>query len=336
MSGNKQVRGFILSDVPFVRRVASHGMSLDTVTGLTRGLNPINEAFLSALPLGDFGMPTYVLRNGDEGLVGLLRHREGLQQSYIAYLAPSLEQGADKGQWLRLVESLVQAAGKRGAHILNAEIDPGSQTFTALREAGFAAFARQDIWRRTAAYVGEPSTRLLRIAEDVDLVNATTLYVNTVPRLVQQAVPPPETGEQGLIHCNADGHATGYFTIFEGQRGILLRPLLHPEDYELATDLVADALGHLSQADHLPVYCAVQNYQEWLREPLARAGFTLWARQVVMGKYTVRKVKNPAFHPLPAHSRGVLDVLDSKPSPLPESRRNALKTKTTKTKKKRL
>ncbi|MBN1287351.1 MAG: hypothetical protein JXB47_18265 [Anaerolineae bacterium] len=327
MTENKPVRGFLLSDVPFVRRVAPQGVSLDTVTGLTRGLNPINEAFLSALPLSDFGMPTYILRDGDEGLVGLLRHKEGAQQAYIAYLAPDLDKGADEACWLGLVEGLVQAAGRRGAHILNAEVDPGSQTFVALREAGFVTFSRQDIWRRTAAYVGTPPARLLRPAVDADVVGVTALYVNTVPHLAQQAIPPPEAGERGLVHYNDDGHAMGYLTIFKGQRGVLIRPLLHPEAYEQTADLIADALTRFAPAERTPVYCVVQSYQQWLREPLASAGFTLWARQAVMGKHTVRRAKDPALQPLPANPRAVLDVLDVKPPPLPESNMQALQSK---------
>ncbi len=312
----RTVRAFSLPDVPFVRRLATQGISLDAVTALTRGVNPINEAFLAALPVGDLGMPTYVLRENDTGLIGLLRHREGSPQAYIAYIAPDLDRGADPILWLEMVEGLVQAAGARGAHILNVEVDPGSLTFMALRDAGFAIFARQEVWRRqpVALPVGKPPAPMLRACTDADQVSVTTLYVNTVPHLVQQAIPPPEAGEHGLVHLNEAGHAAGHFSVYEGQRGLLLRPLLHPEAYEHAADLLDDALVHLPQVERIPAYCAVHRYQEWLREALSAADFTPWAHQVVMGKYTLRRVKAPAFEPLPVHP---LAILEKKPPIVP-------------------
>lgn len=325
MSNVKHVRPFALADVPRLRRLAPLGVSLDIVTKLTRGVNPINAAFWASLPLGQMGMPTYVLRDSDARCLGLLRHREGAPQAYIAYLAPDLDQGADPTHWLELVEGLVQAAGERGAHILNAEVDPGSQTFVALREAGFAVFARQEVWRLTSAPAVEAPVARLRPCTDADSISVTALYVNMVPRLVQQAISPPEAGDRGLVYCNEQGHAAGYFAIFEGQRGILLRPLLHPEVYEQAVDLIADALRHLAPSDRTPVYCAVHSYQEWLHEPLAAAGFALWARQAVMGKYTLRRVEDPAFQPLSTHP---LAMFDKKPPPVPEAKtaNNTIKT----------
>ncbi len=316
----KPIRSFTLSDLPLLRRLAPQGASLDILTGLTRGVNPINEAFLAALPLGDRGMPTYVLRDGASSLCGLLRHREGAPQAYIAYLSPDLEDGADPIRWLSLIEGLVKAAGARGAHILNAEVNPNSATFVALREAGFVIFTRQEIWRREAAPVdvsGGDTRFSVRTSQDD--ASLTTLYVNIVPRLVQQAIPPPEADKHGLLYRNAEGHAAGYFIVHEGQRGCLLRPLFHPEIYEQASGLIADALTHLARPDQMPVYCAVPSYQEWLHEPLAAVGFEPWASQVVMGKYTVRRIKDPVFQLLPVNPLAILDVLEQSPPPVPET-----------------
>ncbi len=296
------VRAFTWSDVPLVRRLAPLGVSLDTVTGLTRGINPVNDAFLAALPLGDRGMPTYVLRTNGEGVLGQLRHREGAAHAHIAYIAPTLgdEKGDAETAWLNLVEGLVVAAGERGAHAVHAEVDPGSAIFAALREAGFAVFARQDLWRRPPAPVNPSPARLFQPRRAAHMIGVGSLYANTVPRLVQQATPPPEADEKGLVYVDDEGQVSGYLTIYAGKRGILLRVLLHPEADEKAAALIADALTYLSHLERTPVYCAVQRYQDWLREPLSAVGFEPWARQAVMVKQTVRRVQHPAFQPLPA------------------------------------
>jgi hypothetical protein len=301
--GMREVRRFIWSDVPLLRRLSPLGVSLDTVTGLTRGIRPINDALLASLPLGDLGMPTYVLRDGNAGVLGQLRHRVRASHAYLAYLAPDLAKSADTTLWLNMVEGLTLAAGRRGAHALNAEVDPNSEAFVALREAGFAVFARQDLWRRPPAPVSPFPARLLRPRLELDAVGITTLYSNTVPRLVQQATPPPQADGKGLVYVNEDGQLAGYFVSFEGPHGVLLRPFMHPEVYEQVAGLIADGLTYLPHAARVPVYCAVQRYQDWLRDPLAEAGFEPWARQVVMVKYTVRQVKHAAFQPLPSLER---------------------------------
>jgi hypothetical protein len=80
-----------------------------------------------------------------------------------------------------------------------------------------------------------------------------------------------------------------------------LRPLLHPEAYDEAAALIIGVLAKLTISERVPVYCAVHNYQEWLQEPLRAAGFELWARQVVMGKYTLRRVADPTLQPAASH-----------------------------------
>jgi hypothetical protein len=130
------------------------------------------------------------------------------------------------------------------------------------------------------------------------MIGVGTLYANTVPRLAQQASPPPEVDEKGLVYIDNEGQVAGHFTVYEGRRGILLKVLLHPEAYDLAGALFADALTYLPHPERAPVYCAVQRHQDWLRESLGEVDFEPWARQAVMVKYTVRRVQQPAFQPL--------------------------------------
>ncbi|MCZ7546570.1 MAG: hypothetical protein M5R40_24970 [Anaerolineae bacterium] len=297
-----EVRSFMLSDVPLLRRLAPLGVSLDTVTGLTRGISPVNDAFLASLPLGDRGMPTYVLRADGRGLLAQLRHREGATHAHIAYIAPNLSDGDDAAMaaWLSLIDGVTAAAGARGAHSVHAEVDPGSAAFVALREAGFAVFARQDLWRRAPAPASPSPARMLQPRTSMHMIGVGTLYANAVPRLVQQAAPPPEADERGLVYVNADRSVAGHITVYEGRLGILLKALLHPEVCDEAAALFADAITYLPHPERAPVYCAVQRYQDWLRGPLAEVGFEPWARQVVMVKYTVRRVQHPAYQPLPA------------------------------------
>jgi hypothetical protein len=70
------------------------------------------------------------LRLGESGYVAQFRHKEaGEEHAHIVFIAPSLAPESDGEPWLRLVEAMIAAAGRRGAITLNAEIAETSPAF---------------------------------------------------------------------------------------------------------------------------------------------------------------------------------------------------------------
>lgn len=284
-------------DLALVRRVVAHPLPLDLSAALTRGLNGLEDAFLSSVPLTDLGAPTIVLRNGDGGYVGQFRHRLGESVAQLVLVAPEPQEG-DMPEWTRLLEAIAFEAGKRGAHLLNAEVAENHPAFIAFRMAGFAVYSRQVILCRRPRPVSGGIAGMLRPKVDQDMFAINTLYANTVPPLLQQAelLPGPECG--GLVY-ERSGDLAGYLAITEGKSGVVIKPYFHPEVYDLASDIVLSALRYIPRAEQVPVYLYARAYQDWLRGALEQVEFEPWAHQALMVKYTTVRVARVQHDPLP-------------------------------------
>ena len=110
------------------------------------------------------------------------------------------------------------------------------------------------------------------------------LYANTVPRLLQQAEPPPECS--GLVY-ERDGQIAGYLAVIEGKSGMMIKPYFHPEVYDQASAIVLSALRFIPRAERLPVYLYARAYQDWLRGALEQVEFMPCTHQALMVKYTL-------------------------------------------------
>ncbi len=310
-----ETRAFTLADLPLIHRLKSHGISLDSESYLARGLHTAEDAALSRLPLAAVGAPTVVARHGRAAAFGQLRHTRGTPQAHVVFMAPALGAGPALGPataasdpdtletlWLHLLDALAVEAGTRGAQTIHAEVDENSPIFEVLRQAGYASYARQDIWRRNPAPPPVAGALPLRPVAGREMPAVRFLHAQTVPRLAQQADPIP--AEEGLVYFMED-KAWCYLTVSEGNRGVYLRPYLHPEAEPLAQEVLAGALIALERSARVPVYCCVRQYQGWLNGPLERLGFVPWARQSVLVRHTTSRVEHPAFAPLPGVRGGI-------------------------------
>jgi hypothetical protein len=300
-----EVRSFLPIDVPLLHRLHAYGVTLESATRLVRGLNVLEGAMLGAVPLADLGTPTFVLKHHHEmAYVGQYRHKWLDPHAHIVFIAPELDGDEGFSAWLHLISAMVASAAKRGAMTLNAEVEEGSLACEVLHRAGFATYARQEIWRRSPAPItgGDPS--LWRASHDADALGITALYASIVPRLVMQADMPPDVKHGGLVYeCN--GKIAAYLAIQEGKHGIYLQPYLHPEVCaSRADDLIAGAVAALSRADRLPIYVCVRRYQSWLGHALDMQRFEVWMNEAVMVKHTTARIEHPAFRAAYAFERG--------------------------------
>jgi hypothetical protein len=301
-----EARAFLPIDLPLVRRLTPHGVSLDSATSLTRGVHTIEGAVFGSVPLADLGTPTFVLRDDDQAYVAQFRHKAGEQHAHIVFIAPDLDKCDGETAWLHLLDAMLAAAGRRGAVTLNAEVAETSAAFLVLRQAGFGVYARQEIWRRDPSPVPAAAINLLRPETEHDSFGIHALYANVVPRLVLQA-DSPETGRGGLVY-ERDGRILAYVLIQEGKCGAYIQSAVHPDAYDNARSIIAAALSRVPRADRLPVYFCMRRYQDWLRGSLDAFDFETWASQAVMVRHTACRVEQAVFKP--AHAlEGVVHVL---------------------------
>jgi hypothetical protein len=305
------IRPFDLRDIPLVRELEDKGAPLFTEAAVTGRTAPLRGAITAYFALGARGTPTFILRDREEGqhqhAFAQLRHIPGAEHARVSYIAPkpTATEIATTG-WAALIERLIEAAGERGAQSLVAEAHEGGEEVTWLRNAGFAVYARQDVWRLVGARPATPAYQSdgLRPRRSDDTWGVHLLYANTAPRLLQLAEPPPGEHTNGWRRgyvMQDKNEIIAYVELRHGPRGVWVKALLHPEADERAHELIASALAlSADRPSHIPVYWGVRRYQDWLRGPLADFGFAPWSSQAVMLKQIAARVEQPEFGLLPA------------------------------------
>jgi hypothetical protein len=292
------IRSFDWRDVGLVKMLADRGICLDTETGLTQGNHPLQQALLSYLmPMA--GAPTLIWRadGNHHAAFGQLRHRPGEEHARVLYIAPAAGDLAEG--WQRVIERLAVEAGERRAQNLIAEVNEKSPEFETLRQAGFAIYARQTLWKlapNASDKVDAPAVAL-RPAARADTVAVTTLYSNVVPRLVQQVEPGPQHIERGYVLYEG-GEMVAYVDVRRGPLGIWVELFLHPEADEVSAGVLHASLELMARRDK-PLYVCVRRYQNWLQGVTATAGFEAMGAQAVMVKRLAVRLAEPVLKPLP-------------------------------------
>jgi hypothetical protein len=298
------IRPFDLLDVPLVAQLENQGTPMST-DALTRGARPLQAALVGFFSLHSRGEYTLVMPNRPAGFAQM-RPRKTVPRAAITYIAPGLSPTGGNGNvevWAQLLESLAVAAGELGLHHLVAEAQEESAEVAVLHRVGFAIFLRQDILRLKGQVAAQPSQDLaLRSATDDDLWGIQQLYLNTAPRLAQQAEMLPHIHHSSIARgyvLEEGGEVMAYLEIRRGAAGALFNAVVHPQAEQYARDIVAQGLALLGQRWSSPVYCCVRRYQEWLWDPLESLGFELCDSMAVM----VKRLIVPAAEPerIPAH-----------------------------------
>ena len=228
---------------------------------------------------------------------GQLRHRAGEEHARLLYMAPTTDLASNG--WHAVLERLAVEAGERGALNLLAEVSEKSSVFDTLREAGFAIYARQSLWRldpgvRPGALAASAA---LRAATRSDVISVHTLYSNVVPRLVQQFEPGPQHIERGYV-LESGGELLAYLDIRRGPQGIWVEPVLHPEAYDQSEAVMQACLQVVSGRKEKPLYVCVRRYQHWLEEVVDRVGFAAHGSQAVMVKRLALRLSEPVLKPI--------------------------------------
>jgi hypothetical protein len=262
------IRALDLLDLPTLNRYRNDALLLDSTRALTRG-NPLGAAgFLSHFNPARH-VYTAIAKNNGDSLLGSVIHTPGESSSLVP-----------------LIENLSTQAGTWGAFHIIAEVDETSEAFIALRNSGFAVYARQRLWNLSSITEAGQRSVWTR-AREVDLPAIQSLYHQIVPPLLQPVEPMPRRAA-GFI-CNEGVRC--HVGLSSGTAGIVLAPLIHPDAAEVGASL-STLLHGLPNRGTRPVYLCVRSYQTWLEPALEDLGALAGPQQAVMVKHLVRILKD--------------------------------------------
>ena len=288
------IRPFDLRDLPLIRRLSEQGVAMHSKAAFADGVSPLRDALLNIVS-GDF--PTFVYKaGGDGGLDGFIQlHQEkGVKsRAYLHYISPDVTVNARAVEtaWFALLDQAVQEAGRRGIHSVVAEVDEEADALPILRQAGFAVYTRQDIYRLMVLPDNISSLPALTMQQKTDDWDVQLLYSNIVPRLVQIANPDPPTSRHGSWVLREDGELTAFVHLHIGSAATWMRLFMHPDAISSADALLTAVLQLIPGKETHPVYASVRRYQGWQQAPLERIGFELVRSQAVMARHTTRQIK---------------------------------------------
>ena len=300
------VRPLAWRDLGVIWRLRSKGVCCDSESALTHGSNALQMSLRGYLDRGN-GTSTFVWSSNGVRSTAFAQLRKGGNQARVYYISPS---GVDiyEHAAIALLDEMAQASGSCGVHNMIAEVDEGGPEFQVMRKAGFAVYARQEIFHLASQPKLAISTLPVREKTVADDPGILSLYLSLVPKIVQQVDPPPSKSSAGYVLTNDNGEVAGYLGVARGPRGVLVRPYLPPEEKDVIKDLVAAFLHLEARRFRNGVYVCVRSYQEWMVAALAESGFDLCGQQAVMVKRLVARIKHSVVKPVHTINRGKVKI----------------------------
>jgi hypothetical protein len=264
------VRSLDLLDLPLLSRYRRDVLPLNSARILTRG-NPLGAmAMLSYLNPRRF-IYTAIASENSDSLMGQVILNGDETSARLTFLAPTEN---INGLTLSLLDHLTTQAGEWGAFHLLAEVDENSPVFRLLRQAGFALYAWQRVWKLPKLEKPDEDSSW-REAEEADWPAVQSLHGQIVPALIQPVDALPKQAS-GLV-CRPEGNLQAYVAVNSGPIGVWIQPLVPPD-----SGCGPERLAGLSGRGSRPVYICVRSYQAWLETVLEDLGAEAGPRQAVM------------------------------------------------------
>jgi hypothetical protein len=280
------VRSLDFLDLPLLSRYQREVVSLYSARILTRG-NPLGAmAMLSYLNPRRYIYTAIASENGNS-LMGQVVLKGDESSARLTFIAPA--KNID-GLSLSLLDHLAKQAGEWGAFHLLAEVDENSPVFRSLRQAGFAMYASQRVWK-LPKQENPDNGNSWRNAEDTDWPAVQSLHGQLIPALIQ---PVDSLSKQasGLV-CRPEGNLQAYAAVNIGPAGVWIQPLVPPE-----SGCGPERLAGLAGWGSRPVYVCVRSYQAWLETVLEDMGAEAGPRQAVMVKRLAKTIKETQTVPV--------------------------------------
>ncbi|MGB8214064.1 MAG: hypothetical protein WCE68_10945 [Anaerolineales bacterium] len=268
------VRSLDVLDLPQLSHYRRDMLALDTARILAHS-NPLGAvALLSYLDLRRH-IYTAVAAEDGNSLMGQVTLREEETSARLTFLAPAEN---INGLTLPLLDHLVTQVGEWGAFHLLAEVNEDSPAFRLLRQAGFAMYAWQRVWKLP---VSEPGGKeeIWRPAGETDWPAVQSLYGQIVPALLHPVEMLPKQ-VMGMV-CRPGGNLQAYVAVDSGSKGIWVQPIV-PPDSDCVSEQLTGLTYAMSDGRERPIYVCVRSYQAWLESVLEDLGAQAGPRQAVM------------------------------------------------------
>ena len=308
-----------LNDLIAVQQLQAKGMQLDLERSVLWPHTPMQAALMPRVPLNMIGAETIVVyantaRHARAAGFLQARGRRGRPETDIVFIAPSLDSAEDAVSiWYRLLAECAQTIGARGGQRLFAQVSGENGVEEVFRQAGFSAYAREDVYRLTDWPANLTKSNALRHQRARDGWTLLRLYAQFTPRPVQiaEGMLSPEgqggkmgdwwdqSGGSGYI-LEVDSELVGAVRVRRGSAAHWLRFWLHPQAQEQSEKLVRGALSLLWAAPRHPIYCSVREYESGLRNDLEAAGFQYLLTRSLLVKHTTVRAKESLLKLMPA------------------------------------
>jgi hypothetical protein len=311
------IRPFDWRDIPILLRYRKRGIYFDYASLLTRGESLIHLGAMLSYFAPATGIYTFLYSNDDqdrESLLGQVRHNQDQRTARLSFIAPA---SALDGNTLQvLLDHIIRQTGKRGAFHLLAEVEDGTECFDDLRQAGFALYVHQRIWKSPPEAEDKSNPARWREITGRDVIAVRSLYNTLVPPLVQQVESLPNDDMKGQVYYQ-DDEIKAYTVIRYGQQGIWMHPFVHP-DIQDVTLLLEDLISNLPNRHSRPIYLCIRSYQSWLENGLEDLQASAGPTQAVMVKHLAVAQKVKSSFSLPAIEGGQQEIT----TPFARSERN--------------
>lgn len=269
------VRSLDVLDLTLLSRYRRDMLAMDNARALTRG-NPLSAVALLSYLDPRHHIYTAVASENGISLMGQVTLREEETSARVSFLAPRED---IKGLTQPLMDHLVTQAGGWGAFHLLAEVDEDCPAFRLLRQAGFAMYAWQRLWKLPVADPDTVKKDIWRPAAGTDWPAVQSLYGQIVPALLHPVEVLPRQ-VMGLV-CRPQGNIQAYVTVISGPKGIWVQPIV-PPDSDCVSEQLAGLTHALAKGSARPIYVCVRSYQAWLESILEDLGAQAGPRQAVM------------------------------------------------------
>ncbi len=316
-------RPFGLHDLGLLWGLRGQGITLDMQRAVLWRLRPLEAALTAFLPWRPpESTLTFVCQNPgtrERGFTQVLTC-PARQEWQVIHLAPWVqsEDLASGMAWVGTLVDLCTLAGASGALRIRAGVAAGGPEEEAFREAGFAPYTREEVYRLRELRPAPAPAGSLRPITPRDAWPLIQLVSQVVPSPVQHAEGMTTSGasapiltrlgvtrEQGFV-LERGMELGAYVGLSRSAQGAWVRILLHPESKREADDVVRCLMAKAAPTSAL--YWAVRDYQAGLRGVLSAMGFELVGVQVWLVKHTTRPVAWRRYRDLVAREKRVEPV----------------------------